>query len=91
MPTNLYGPNDCYDPKSSHVVAALIRRAYELPQGDPLTVWGSGSPLRQFCYTPDLAMLLLWTVFDPKKSSDPLPLLPSEEYSIGELAKCVAA
>ena len=46
VPTNLYGPNDCYSPDSSHVVAALIRRCCELEEGKPLTVWGSGTPLR---------------------------------------------
>ena len=91
MPTNLYGPNDCYAPESSHVVAALIRRASELPQNTPLTVWGSGTPLRQFCYTPDLAVLLLWVALDTAvKIDDPLPLLPEEEHSIGELATCIA-
>ena len=46
VPTNLYGPNDCYSLESSHVVAALIRRTSELGDGEPLTVWGSGRPLR---------------------------------------------
>ena len=46
VPTNLYGPNDCYSLESSHVVAALIRRTSELGDDEPLTVWGSGRPLR---------------------------------------------
>eukprot|EP00353_Schmidingerella_taraikaensis_P006408 CAMPEP_0185580452 /NCGR_PEP_ID=MMETSP0434-20130131/16563_1 /TAXON_ID=626734 ORGANISM="Favella taraikaensis, Strain Fe Narragansett Bay" /NCGR_SAMPLE_ID=MMETSP0434 /ASSEMBLY_ACC=CAM_ASM_000379 /LENGTH=334 /DNA_ID=CAMNT_0028198725 /DNA_START=137 /DNA_END=1140 /DNA_ORIENTATION=- len=91
VPTNLYGPNDCYVPDSSHVVAALIRRASELPEGAPLTVWGSGTPLRQFCYTPDLACLLLWVAFDTSVAAeDPLPLLPENEHSIGDLARFIA-
>lgn len=46
VPTNLYGPNDCYSPDSSHVVAALIRRASELGEDQSLSVWGTGKPLR---------------------------------------------
>ena len=91
VPTNLYGPNDCYSPDSSHVVAALIRRASELKENEPLTVWGSGTPLRQFCYAPDLACLLLWAVFDPERHLDPLALLPAEEYSIADLARSIAS
>ena len=91
VPTNLYGPNDCYSPESSHVVAALIRRASELQDGEPLTVWGSGTPLRQFCYAPDLACLLLWAVFDQSRHLEPLALLPAEEYSIADLATSIAS
>ena len=91
MPTNLFGPNDCYVPESSHVAAALIRRASELGEGEALTVWGSGKPLRQFCYAPDLALLLLWVAFDPERHLEPLALLPEEEYSIAELATNIAA
>ena len=90
VPTNLYGPNDCYVAESSHVAAALIRRASELQEGESLTVWGSGKPLRQFCYAPDLALLLLWVTFDPEKHVEPLALLPQEEYSIAELATNIA-
>ncbi len=91
VPTNLYGPNDNYSAESSHVVAALIRRASELKEGESLTVWGSGSPLRQFCFTPDLALLLLWVTFDTRKLQEPLPLIPSEEYTIAELAQTIAS
>ncbi len=91
VPTNLYGPNDCYTVESSHVVAALIRRASELSDGEPLTVWGSGTPLRQFCYTPDLASLLLWVTFDPVKVSEPLALFPEAEHTIAELATSIAS
>lgn len=57
MPTNLYGPNDNYDLNNSHVLPALIRKAHEAKQrGDrELTVWGSGTPRREFLYVDDLA------------------------------------
>jgi GDP-L-fucose synthase len=57
MPTNLYGPNDNYDPVSSHVMAALIRKVHEAyVTGAPtVTVWGTGSPRREFLHVDDLA------------------------------------
>ena len=57
MPTNLYGPNDNYDLTSSHVLPALLRKAYEARQrGDSqLEVWGSGKPMREFLYVDDMA------------------------------------
>ncbi|MBO9658456.1 MAG: GDP-L-fucose synthase [Chitinophagaceae bacterium] len=57
MPTNLYGPNDNYDLQKSHVLPALLRKFHEAKQnGDPtVTVWGSGTPLREFLHANDLA------------------------------------
>jgi GDP-L-fucose synthase len=57
MPTNLYGPNDNFDLKSSHVLPALIRKFIEARKnGDPsVTVWGTGSPRREFLFVDDLA------------------------------------
>jgi GDP-L-fucose synthase len=57
MPTNLYGPGDNYHPVNSHVIPALLRRAHEAKVGalPELTIWGSGSPLREFLYVDDLA------------------------------------
>ncbi len=57
MPTNLYGPGDNYDPKNSHVLPALIRRFHEakLSQAPTVHCWGTGSPLREFLYSDDLA------------------------------------
>ena len=68
-------------------MAALIRRCSELGNGQELTVWGSGTPLRQFCYAPDLASLLLWVVLDTGvKVVEPLPLMSETEHTIAELA-----
>jgi GDP-L-fucose synthase len=57
MPTNLYGPNDHYDPQSSHVLPALIRKFHEGKSAGAKTVtcWGSGAPLREFLHVDDLA------------------------------------
>ena len=57
MPTNLYGPNDSYDLQQSHVLPALIRKAHEAKlQGEKcLTVWGTGTPKREFLYVDDMA------------------------------------
>ena len=57
MPTNMYGPNDNYDPQNSHVLPALIRRFHEAKQANAPTVtcWGTGSPFREFLYADDLA------------------------------------
>jgi GDP-L-fucose synthase len=57
MPTNLYGPGDNYHPENSHVVAALIRRFHEAKVAGALTVtvWGTGTPRREFLYVDDFA------------------------------------
>lgn len=57
MPTNLYGPNDNYDLNSSHVLPALIRKFHEAKQQnlDKVTIWGTGTPRREFMHVDDLA------------------------------------
>ncbi|MDY7547879.1 GDP-L-fucose synthase [Glaciimonas sp. CA11.2] len=57
MPTNLYGPNDNYDLDNSHVLPALLRKAYEAQQRRELSLelWGSGAPMREFLYVDDMA------------------------------------
>ncbi|KQU45995.1 GDP-fucose synthetase [Sphingomonas sp. Leaf339] len=56
MPTNLYGPGDNYDPLSSHVMPALIRKVHEAKaSGNPVTVWGTGTPRREFLFVEDCA------------------------------------
>lgn len=57
MPTNLYGPGDSYHPENSHVIPALIRRFHEakLAGAESVTVWGSGTPRREFLFVSDLA------------------------------------
>ena len=62
MPTNLYGPNDNYHPRHSHVLPALIRRFHEakMQKLPSVTCWGDGSPLREFLYVDDLAELCVF-------------------------------
>ena len=57
MPTNLYGPNDNYDLKNSHVLPALMRKFYEAMRDgkNEVEIWGSGSPMREFLHVDDLA------------------------------------
>jgi GDP-L-fucose synthase len=57
MPTNLYGPGDNYHPENSHVIPALIRRFHEakVNQAATVTIWGTGSPKREFLYVDDMA------------------------------------
>jgi GDP-L-fucose synthase len=57
MPTNLYGPGDNYHPENSHVIPALIRRFHEakVRSAPTVTIWGSGTPLREFLYVDDMA------------------------------------
>ncbi len=57
MPTNLYGPGDNYHPQNSHVIPALIRRFHEakLAHAPEVTIWGTGTPMREFLYVDDMA------------------------------------
>lgn len=62
MPTNLYGPADNYDPQNSHVLPALIRKFHEAKMnGSPtVTIWGTGSPMREFMHVDDLAAAIIY-------------------------------
>jgi GDP-L-fucose synthase len=91
MPTNLYGPGDNYHPEDSHVPAALIRRFHEAKTKSlpTVTVWGTGSPRREFLHVDDLADAC---VFVMKHYSDlaPLNVGTGEEITIAEFARLVA-
>jgi GDP-L-fucose synthase len=90
MPTNLYGPYDNFDLQSSHVLPALIRRFHEASlRGDPqVTVWGSGSPRREFLHVDDLAdaCLFLMRSFDGEQHVN---VGTGEDVTIRELAEIV--
>lgn len=62
QPSNVYGPNDNFDPESSHVIAALIRRLHEAKQSDQRSIdcWGTGDARREFIYVDDLAEALIF-------------------------------
>jgi len=73
MPTNLYGPGDDFDLETSHVLPALLRKAHEAkgaaPDGTdaPVTLWGSGTPKREFLYVDDLADAVRFALETPKE------------------------
>ncbi|MBW8835314.1 GDP-L-fucose synthase [Burkholderia sp. OAS925] len=90
MPTNLYGPNDNYDLKSSHVLPALLRKAHEakLNGAGTLTVWGSGTPRREFLHVDDLAAATLF-VLENNVMEGLFNVGVGEDLSIRELAECI--
>jgi len=91
MPTNLYGPGDNYHPRDSHVLPALIRRFHEAKEsGAPtVTIWGTGTPRREFLHVDDLAggLLFLLQLEDPP---DWVNIGFGEDVSIRDLAGLVA-
>ena len=72
MPTNLYGPGDNYHSENSHVIPALIRRFHEakLSNAPGVTIWGSGSPKREFLYVDDMAAASVFVMNLPKTTFD---------------------
>jgi GDP-L-fucose synthase len=82
-PYNCYGPRDNFNPKSSHVIPALIRRVWK-EQERPLKVWGSGRQSRSFLYVEDFARGLMETL-EKYPVADPLNLGSDEETTIAEL------
>jgi GDP-L-fucose synthase len=65
MPTNLYGPHDNFDLDSSHVIPSLIRKFHDALPDAPVTLWGTGSPMREFMHVDDLAQAVLFTLDKP--------------------------
>src|SRR5438270_5337073 len=90
MPTNLYGPNDNFDLETSHVLAALLRKAHEAKtrKARELAVWGSGTPRREFLHVDDLASAcsLLLRTYD---GDDAVNVGCGSDLSIRELADLV--
>jgi GDP-L-fucose synthase len=90
MPTNLYGPNDNFDLETSHVLAALIRKAHEAKarKDQKLIVWGTGQPRREFLHVDDLASACL-LLLDKYDSPDIVNVGFGEDISIRELAELI--
>lgn len=86
LPVNLYGPEDNFDPRSSHVIPALIRKVHEAQQrGDEkLPVWGDGSPTREFLYSEDAARGIVMAT-QAYSDSEPINLGTGYEISIRDL------
>ena len=91
FPVNLYGPRDNFDPKSSHVIPALIRKCVEAREAgrDEIVLWGDGSPTREFLYAADAAQGLVLAA-ERYEASDPVNLGTGMEISIRELAGLIA-
>jgi len=100
MPTNIYGPGDNFDPISSHVLPALIRKVAHAKQAGErhITLWGTGNPLREFLFSEDLAdacihlMSLPDSVYDTLLVPDTAPLInigSGQDQSIRETAEVV--
>ena len=101
MPTNLYGPGDSYDLNNSHVLPALIRKMHEAMKGglEEVVIWGTGSPMREFLYSEDMAEACVYLLDLPAAKfeelvSDSVPPLVNigcgEDQTIAELAQTVA-
>jgi GDP-L-fucose synthase len=91
MPTNLYGPNDNFDPQTSHVLPALIRRFHEAREANApsVTVWGSGTPRREFLHVDDLAQACLF-LLENYDEAETINVGTGTDVSIAELARLVA-
>ena len=90
MPTNLYGPNDNFDLETSHVLAALLRKAHDakIQNEKKLSVWGTGKPRREFLHVDDLASacLLLLAKYD---SPEIINVGCGEDITVRELAELI--
>ncbi len=90
MPTNLYGPNDNFDLETSHVLPALIRKVHEakMASASTVTVWGTGSPCREFIHVDDVADASLF-LMARHEGNDIVNIGSGEEISIRDLALLV--
>jgi GDP-L-fucose synthase len=90
MPTNLYGYNDNFDLKSSHVLPAMIRKFHEAKENNHSTVslWGSGKPMREFLFVDDLAQAVIFAL-ENKLSSHLYNVGSGKDVTIKELAETI--
>jgi GDP-L-fucose synthase len=91
LPVNLYGPGDNFNPKSSHVIPALIRKCIEAQENgvNEIPVWGDGSPTREFLYVEDAAEGIL-LASEKYNDSEPVNLGAGSEISIKDLVEMIA-
>ncbi|MFF0261646.1 GDP-L-fucose synthase family protein [Streptomyces microflavus] len=91
MPTNLYGPGDNFDLETSHVLPALIRRFHEAQRdgAEEVTLWGSGSPRREFLHVDDLAAACV-RLLEAYDGDAPVNIGCGEDLTIRELAQTIA-
>ena len=91
MPTNLYGPNDSFNLENSHVLPALLRKIHEAKKTNQksVTIWGDGSPLREFLFVDDLASAVI-DLIESSPSYSLINIGSGEEVSIEKLAILIA-
>ena len=91
MPTNLYGPGDNFDPQSSHVLPALLRKFHEasLSGAESVTLWGSGTPRREFLHVDDLAKAVLF-LLQAYDEATAINIGTGADLEIRELARRIA-
>lgn len=91
MPTNLYGPGDNFDLETSHVLPALLRKFHEakVDGRDEVTVWGTGTPRREFLHVDDLASACLF-LLEHYDDPDPINVGVGEDLEVGTLAELVS-
>jgi GDP-L-fucose synthase len=89
IPSNIYGPNDNYSIANGHVLPSLIHKCYLARENKtPLTIWGSGKPLREFIFSKDITKLTEWVLYNYNEN-EPIILSTSEEISIGEVVDMI--
>jgi len=91
LPVNMYGPGDNFDPKSSHVIAALIKKIYDAKKQNKkeIIAWGDGSATREFFYVEDAAEAIVLAT-EKYEKSDPINIGAGFEISIKELTNLIA-
>jgi len=91
LPVNMYGPGDNFDPGSSHVIPALMKKFVEAKRANAptVTVWGTGTPTREFLYVEDAARALLLAA-ERYEKTDPVNIGSGFEISIKDLSKLIA-
>ena len=91
LPTNVYGPGDNFDPESSHVLPALIRRLHAavVARSESVTIWGSGTPRRELLHVDDLASACL-RLLETYDAPTPINVGTGEDLTIAEIVSVVA-
>jgi GDP-L-fucose synthase len=90
VPANAYGPNDCFDPEKSHVIPALLMKYHAaMTNGDPfVTLWGTGTAIREFIYTDDVADACVFLMRNYADAA-PMNIGTGEEVSVLELSEMI--
>lgn len=88
MPPNVYGPNDNFDPQTSHVLAALVRKFHDALPDKAVTLWGTGTPRREFLHSDELAEALLF-LLEAEAASGLINVGTGESKTVRELAALV--